>query len=1057
MDYNRLLDLIKENTDIPRWNRGVRYYNKKLVDHISFNINENIVTLEGVIESEFNNEVYTNTLSIDSNNLKIIGGRCTCEDFRAKNTGTKLFICKHLAATSISAILMAKKDISKNLVTKFDDNKPPKIYPSTPDKKLLEFFNDSYKKQVNLEVNLSITQENVYADFKIGMDKMYVLKSLKEFSNARVSNSTLDYGKNFTYNPSIHYFSSLDEPIIDIIEEYGANYSYYINSTINSKILDLGSSGLKRFLKLFKNKDFTLNFNEEIYNPKVIYESLPIKFDFKKLDNKIELSSQSDLPIPLTGKGDVVLYEENIYLLDNEDALNYKNIYEILNETETVVFDKEDMSGLLGYLVPKLKQFSKKVVLDEEIKNNIVSDFKVEFYLDFKNSSTICDLKFVYNDEAGQKFILPDKYKEKEIATILIGFGFVKESNTFVFKESDLHLFNFLSEEIHNLKDIGEVYYSNKFKSKKIYNSSSIKASIKNGIDGYFDFNFSISDIDKTEYKNILLAFKEKSKFYKLKDGSFINLSEKETKDFFELIDNLDLVNNLENNKIHASKGLYINDVLNTKKLDFIEGRENLENICDRFKNIDDINFDIPKNLDATLRDYQIGGLTWFKTLDHYEFGGILADEMGLGKTIQTIAFLLAKKEEQTNAPKSLIVTPTSLIYNWKNEFETFAPSLNVVLIHGNKKERDKALENLDNVDVVITTYGTLRNDLDSYMDIIFDYCIIDEAQNIKNPVALSTEAVKNINAKVKFALTGTPIENNLLELWSIFDFIMPGYLYSRSRFLELFIHNEDNSYNLKKLIQPFILRRTKSEVMKELPNKIEKKFFVELNQYQKKIYGAYIQDIQEKMVSKDIKKDKIVILSYLTKLRQICLDPSVLLKNYNNKSSKIETTIELLDNYIENGHKILLFSQFTSVLKNLGDELNNNRISYSYIDGSTPAKDRISLVNEFNETNKNKVFLISLKAGGTGLNLTSADVVIHFDPWWNPSVENQASDRAHRYGQKNVVEVIKLIAKGTIEEKIVKLQESKNELINEFINGDLSNGNLLKSLSDKDIVDLFA
>ena len=430
---------------------------------------------------------------------------------------------------------------------------------------------------------------------------------------------------------------------------------------------------------------------------------------------------------------------------------------------------------------------------------------------------------------------------------------------------------------------------------------------------------------------------------------------------------------------------------------------------------------------------------------------------MGLGKTIQTISFLMFKKEKLKKKPISLIVTPTSLIYNWKNEFDTFAPSLNVVLVHGNKKDRNKILENLDYVDVVITTYGTLRNDLESYLGKTFNYCIIDEAQNIKNPIAQSTEAVKSINAKVKFALTGTPIENNLFELWSIFDFIMPGYLYSKTRFSELFMNTEDNSYNLKKLIQPFILRRTKSEVMKELPDKIEKKFFVELNNDQKEIYRSYVKDIQEKMVDKDIKKDKIVIFSYLTKLRQICLDPRVLLDNYNKKSSKIETTIELLNDYIINGHKILLFSQFTTVLKNLGKELSKNNITYSYIDGSIPAEERLKLVDEFNNTDENKVFLISLKAGGTGLNLTSADVVIHFDPWWNPAVENQASDRAHRYGQKNVVEVIKLISRGTIEEKILKLQESKNELIDEFINGDLSNGNFLKSLSDNDIINLFA
>ena len=477
-----------------------------------------------------------------------------------------------------------------------------------------------------------------------------------------------------------------------------------------------------------------------------------------------------------------------------------------------------------------------------------------------------------------------------------------------------------------------------------------------------------------------------------------------------------------------------------------------VKDICDKFKSVENVKLDIPSNLNATLRDYQISGLQWLNTLNHYNFGGILADEMGLGKTLQTIAFLLTQKGK-----KSLIVTPTSLIYNWNIEFEKFAPDMSVLLIHGSKKEREDNLKDLDKYDVIITTYGTLRNDLENYENIVFDYCVIDEAQNIKNPVALSTEAVKSINAKMRFALTGTPIENNLLELWSIFDFVMPGYLYNRNKFQNIFISSEDNTKNLKKLIKPFVLRRTKKEVMKELPPKIEKNFFVELNKDQRKIYSAYIQDVQEKMKDINLKKDKITILSFLTKLRQLCLDPRVLLDDYTKKSSKVDACLDILEESIQHNHKILLFSQFTSVLKNLGQELDKNNITYSYLDGQTNAKERLKLVDEFNETDNSKVFLISLKAGGTGLNLTSADVVIHFDPWWNPAVEDQASDRAHRFGQKNVVEVIKLIAKGTIEEKILKLQENKKDLIDEFINGDLSNGNVLKSLSDTEIIDLFS
>ncbi|MGL5346233.1 MAG: SNF2 helicase associated domain-containing protein [Peptostreptococcaceae bacterium] len=1054
MDLNKLKNLIKMNTDPSRWTRGIRYVNRKLVDHITFNINENIITFEGIAESEFYNEVYPNSISVDLIRYKITGGRCTCDDFRSRSNGQRTFICKHIAATAIAGIQLGLKDLP---IMPISNVAPVTKLPNTPNSDLLSYFDDSEKELVNIEVNIDVNTDKIYADFKIGIDKMYVLKNLKLFSEARIQNQLLEYGKNFTYNPNIHYFSDIDEDLVDLIEDYGSNISSLSIHSYNPKLMEIGVSGFKNFLRLLKDKVFTLSFNEELFTPDIIKDNLPVVFDLKKYEDKLVLTSEDNLPIPLTSKGDVVLFEGNLYLLSNESSRNYKKLYNILYKQKNVEFNREETQLLLGNLIPKLKEFSKSVNFDKEVEENIIDDFNVEFYFDLKDSNVICTLKFKYNDEDGKKYVLRNLEKEKFYMDKLTSLHFVKENKHYSFKGSDEDLYNLLNIEIMNLKDLGDVYYSDKFKARKIHKSTSIQASIRDSLDGYLEFDFNISDIDKKEYKNILLAFKEKQKFYKLKNGSFVDLEDSQTKDFLELIDNLDLGRNIDDAKVHKSKMLYINDMLEHKSLDFIDGKQYINNICTKFRDISNIDYNLPKTLDATLRDYQISGLNWFKTLDHYEFGGILADEMGLGKTLQTISFLLSKKETTNSAIKSLIITPTSLIYNWKYEFEVFAPSMNVLLVHGSKKEREKSLSNLKDYDVIITTYGTLRNDLDKYLDTTFDYCIIDEAQNIKNPLALSTDAVKSIKAKVRFALTGTPIENNLLELWSIFDFVMPGYLYNRTKFQDLFIYDVYNSENLKRLIKPFVLRRTKSEVMKELPDKIEHKFYVELNKDQRKIYSAYVSEIQEKLKNKNLKTDKITMFSYLTKLRQLCLDPRVLVENYNKKSSKIETTLDILKSAIEENHKILLFSQFTSVLKNIGKELTDNDISYSYIDGQTPAKERINLVNTFNETDDNKVFLISLKAGGTGLNLTSADIVIHFDPWWNPSVENQASDRAHRYGQENVVEVIKLIAKGTIEEKIIKLQENKNELIEKFIDGDLSNGSLLNTLSDEDIIDLFS
>ena len=539
-----------------------------------------------------------------------------------------------------------------------------------------------------------------------------------------------------------------------------------------------------------------------------------------------------------------------------------------------------------------------------------------------------------------------------------------------------------------------------------------------------------------------------------IKDESFVDLKDKEVIKLLNLIDNLSEDSSIKSNeiKIHKSKAVFINESIKDNSLSFIHGKNIVEHISNKIESLTDINYEVPKDLKAKLRDYQLTGFNWFKTLSYYEFGGILADEMGLGKTLQTITFLLSEKGK-----KSVIVTPTSLIYNWKSEFEKFAPNLNIKIIHGNKEERIFTKEYIKEYDVLLTTYGTLRNDYNLYEDINFDYCIIDEAQNIKNSLSQSSEVVKKLNAKVKFALTGTPIENNLMELWSLFDYIMPGYIYSKKKFQDKFIKNEKGIIELKKYIKPFILRRLKNDVMSELPDKIEKRYVVEMTKEQKKVYKTYIDDIKNKMKEKDLTKDKITIFSYLTKLRQLALDPGILVDGYIGGSGKIDVTVDLINEFINNNHKILLFSQFTSVLDSIKTIFDAEGIEYFYLDGSTKASERVSLVNEFNNSNKVKVFLISLKAGGTGLNLTSADVVIHFDPWWNPAIEDQATDRAHRFGQKNVVEVIKLISKGSIEEKIIKLQESKKEIINEIMNGNYTNGGFLSSLDADEIKELFS
>lgn len=587
---------------------------------------------------------------------------------------------------------------------------------------------------------------------------------------------------------------------------------------------------------------------------------------------------------------------------------------------------------------------------------------------------------------------------------------------------------------------------NDEYSDENITITPNITLDISQSRNGYMNMKLDIDGVDSNEYRDIFSSYKNNNRLYRMKNGAYLDLKDNDLEQAFKLIDILNIYNDFDNMKIPNNKAIYLEKLIEDEDLSFVNGSKYVSNVVKKFDKVKSKNYEVPKDLNATLRDYQVSGFEFFKTLSDYQFGGILADEMGLGKTIQTIAFLLSNKDK-----KSIVITPTALIYNWKNELEKFAPTLKVGLLHAAKSEREKILDNIDNYDVILTTYTTYKNDIDKYKNINFDYCIIDEAQNIKNPDAIITKAIKNVNAKVKFALTGTPIENNLMELWSIFDFIMPGYLYNKSKFKSIFVNNDKNIIELKNLIKPFILRRTKKEVITELPDKIEQKIIIDLEKEHKRAYKGYVNLITRKI--KENNQDNITVFSYLTKLRQLCLSPELMVKNYQGKNSKLDVLINIIND--SSDEKILVFSQFTKVLEVIGKRLNEENISYSYLDGKTSAKDRVKLVEEFN-TNNNKVFLISLKAGGTGLNLTSANIVVHFDPWWNPAVEDQASDRAHRIGQKNVVNVIKLIAKGTAEERVINLQETKKELIEDVINGNLDNSSTLKNLSKDDIIDLF-
>lgn len=858
----------------------------------------------------------------------------------------------------------------------------------------------------------------------------------------------------YVSGPLIHHKAQATK-LVRIVSKDSTYYEAYFS--IPGEKLKIQPNELRTFLNSISSNKINFKYEFLEFSAPIFHKDLPLTFTLKNRDGYLVLTTHKQLPVPLSDNNNVYLYKSELYLPSKNQIGKYTPLYERFKNNTEILYKMniENYNKILSLI----SSISPNINISEDIRSFAAGFSKPNFYMYKEDGSIYCNVSMIYadkeinilEDNQGNNSVIRNYKQENLILIEAEKRKFIKRKDRLMFIGGDEDLFNILSFKKNSIHNIGNVIFGKGLKDMHIYGSSSIDASFYEHGE-YIDLCYNIKNIENSELSSMLDAYKSSRRFYKTKDNNFIDFQDDGVNSFFNLLSVLSIDNNIENGsvQIDKSKTLYISESLKLKKLGFIKGTEFLREFEDKLNNLNKINSALPKSLKGVLREYQAEGYRWLKRLSSLGFGGILADEMGLGKTIQTIAFILSEENKKT-----IIICPTSLIYNWKEELEKFAPSLKAAVIHGEKHERTALIENQQEYDVILTTYGTLRMDIAKYENIVFDYCIIDEGQNIKNSLAQNTKVVKEIKAKGSFALTGTPIENSLTELWSIFDFIMPGYLYSREAFENIFINNlEDNMETLKLLISPFILRRTKKEVVKELPDKIEKKFLVEMTEAQKSVYSSYIKQVKNTM--KNNKDIKIEIFSYLTRLRQICLDPSLVLKEYKGGSGKLNVALDLIDEHISSGSKVLLFSQFTSVLGNIGRKLHEMNIAYFHLDGSTKPVERLQIVNEFNNSEDTKVFLISLKAGGTGLNLTSANLVIHFDPWWNPAVENQATDRAHRIGQKNVVEVIKLVAKGTIEEKILLLQQDKNELIQNVITGELKNSNTLNKLSKEDLMKLF-
>lgn len=983
------------------------------------------------------------------NGKKILRTVCDCREYRSTRS------CKHIAAVLINNsdelfnnLILDITKVSNNILDKFVNKE------------------NVIKKELNVKLFLTITkrEKNYYYYYDqticsikimLGCDKLYTLgnhasafKTVYETGEGEVY-----FGKNLTYEPSKYYLNKEAKAIMDA----------YFKTFNDVRSIYFSARQLKQLLNELKDVKFVIN----DYEVDGINEYFPADTNLIKKDNNYELDFDLENIKPLIDDDyEYVFYKGKLYHLDKKE----QELIETLNESEInkLVISKDNIDtfnkGLLNVIRKNLK-------IDASVDDiTLPSVIKTKLYFDIRNDLVLANIVFDYDNKEIDYFnksseVLRDTNYETEVLNDIAKHGFYIDKNELILKDIELEI-EFLENGLEELATKYEIFTTEKFKNIKIKKKTSISSMFGIGQDNILSYNFNLGDIKSEELVSIFDSMKNKKKYYRLKNGDILNLEDEALQELNNLAEDLELTDEeIINGKgsILKYRAIYLDSLKKTKYRII-----STDNLFDNFiKNFYEYK-DSKLTLDDTsiLRDYQLTGVKWLYNLAKTGFGGILADEMGLGKTIQVIYYLKQMLKDNPSS-KFLIVVPTSLAYNWEHEFDSFAKEIKKVICLGSKDKRKDILNNINKYNVIITTYGLLREDEALYENLNFNTMIIDEAQNIKNNHAGITKVVKKIKAETKFALTGTPLENSILELWSIFDFIMPGYLANLTKFqskykIKDFDEESENLIKgLSKQINPFILRRKKTDVIKELPEKLINNIYIDLKDEQKKLYVAELNRVKEEMEKiikeEGMNKARFLILQLLTKLRQICIEPSIVYENYQDGSNKIEELENIVNEYTKNNHKVLIFSSFKTALNIVKEHLNKLKIKTYMIDGSVPSKMRMEMVENFNNNDDIKVFLIMLKSGGTGLNLSSADVVIHLDLWWNPQAENQATDRAHRIGQTHTVEVIHLITKGTIEEKILELQNKKKLLSDKLIDGETRDKNIISELTKEDIEKLLS
>ena len=975
-------------------------------------------------------------------------------------------------------------------------------------REVARILGEEEREPVYLHPYLQIRRGEVLLEARIGREKRYIVKNLLEFAQAVHSGKRVEYGKGMAFEHVPSAFAPESRPFLDLLlEEADAYIRHYEEMRGHAglplpvmRALTLGSAARDRLFDLLEGKE--VQTEDEKGAERVC------RVERKDPRFPVEVEARGDgiavtVPSALTSfRG-----EQRLYVAD---GLHLFGCSELYTETMGVFLEQMEQGGrecgsrkekrelLVGsrdiplFYARVLEGMEALGILQspeidwekyrpEALKARFEFDSDSPDELRLRPTLSYGDFTFSpLADEHVPREICRDVPAEFYISRLITRYFsyWEDESGELVIRGDEEALYQVLSEGMTQFQEVGEVWLSESVRHLRVLPPPEVSMGVSLG-GGWLDLKIETAGIDPAELLQVLSEYRQKKKYYRMKNGEFLQLSGGGLQALDSLTADLGLTKSefqAGEAKIPAYRAFYLDSLSGDGRMKLFQRDEAYGMMVRDLKTAQSVSYAVPAVLEKTLREYQKIGYTWMRTLARYHFGGILADDMGLGKTLQVIALLTAFYQEKTEQKAagnegsgselplpSLIVCPASLVYNWGQEFARFSPGIRVLLIAGTAKERQEQLEEQmrmeasEGAQVIITSYDLLKRDRAAYLGRTFEYEIIDEAQVIKNAKTQGAKAVKEISANARFALTGTPVENRLSELWSIFDFLMPGFLYSYRKFRERYelpiVKNQDPEAltALRRMTGPFVLRRLKKDVLRELPGKEERIVYSAASGRQQKLYTASALKLKEALAGGAWSGNgKLEVLSQLMRLRQICCDPALCFEDYTGESAKLETCVSLIASASAAGHKILLFSQFASMLERIRERLLQEGISSHLLVGATPKEERSRMVQAF-ALDEVPVFLISLKAGGTGLNLTAADIVIHYDPWWNVAAQNQATDRAYRIGQEKPVTVYKLILKDTIEENLLKLQNAKLALAAQVVSegmvslGDLSQNELME------------